>query len=127
MVKFKINGNEYNANKGETILDVARREGIYIPTMCYLPKTTANASCRMCCVEVEGQEGFVLSCNTPPVEGIEVKTDSESLYKERQNIMKMYNVNHPLQCGVCDKSCECDLQHYLLKYQLLSNLNKLLS
>lgn len=116
MVKFKINGNEYNANKGETILDVARREGIYIPTMCYLPKTTANASCRMCCVEVEGQDGFVLSCNTPPVNGIEVKTNSESLYKERQNIMKMYNVNHPLQCGVCDKSGECDLQNKTLDF-----------
>jgi len=116
MVNFKINGQEFNANKGETILDVARRENIYIPTMCYLPKTTANASCRMCCVEVEGQEGFVLSCNTPPVEGIEVKTDSESLYKERQNIMKMYNVNHPLQCGVCDKSGECDLQNKTLDF-----------
>ena len=116
MIKFKINGNEYNANKGESILDVARRENVYIPTMCYLPKTTANASCRMCCVEVEGQDGFVLSCNTPPVEGIEVRTDSDALYKERQNIMKMYNVNHPLQCGVCDKSGECDLQNKTLDF-----------
>ena len=116
MIKFKINGQECSANKGESILDVARRENIYIPTMCYLPKTTANASCRMCCVEVEGQDGFVLSCNTPPVEGIEVNTDSSSLYKERQNIMKMYNVNHPLQCGVCDKSGECDLQNKTLDF-----------
>jgi NADH-quinone oxidoreductase subunit G len=70
----------------------------------------------MCCVEVEGQEGFVLSCNTPPVEGIEVRTDSDALYRERQNIMKMYNVNHPLQCGVCDKSGECDLQNKTLDF-----------
>jgi len=116
MIKFKIDGQEYSANKGESILDVARRENVYIPTMCYLPKTTANASCRMCCVEVAGQDGFVLSCNTPPVEGIEVKTDSDALYKERQNIMKMYNVNHPLQCGVCDKSGECDLQNKTLDF-----------
>lgn len=116
MIKFKINGQEFSANKGESILDVARRENVYIPTMCYLPKTTANASCRMCCVEVEGQDGFVLSCNTPPIEGIEVKTDSPALFKERQNIMKMYNVNHPLQCGVCDKSGECDLQNKTLDF-----------
>ncbi len=118
MINFKVNGIEISAKKGESILDAARRHGIYIPTMCYLPKTTPNASCRMCSVEVEGQDGFVLSCNTPPVEGIEVTTDSETLYKERQNIMKMYNVNHPLQCGVCDKSGECELQNKTLEFEV---------
>jgi len=116
MINFKIDGVEVTAQKGESIIDVARRNGFYIPTMCYLPKTTPNASCRMCSVEVVGQDGFVLSCNTPAVEGIEVITDSEVLYSERQNIMKMYNVNHPLQCGVCDKSGECDLQNKTLEF-----------
>lgn len=116
MINFKIDGTSVSANRGESILDAARRVGAYIPTMCYLPKTTPNASCRMCSVEVEGQDGFILSCNTPPIEGIEVITDSESLYSERQNIMKMYNVNHPLQCGVCDKSGECDLQNKTLDF-----------
>jgi NADH-quinone oxidoreductase subunit G len=115
-IKFKINGVDVTATTSESIIDVARRNGFYIPTMCYLPKTSPNASCRMCSVEVKGQDGFVLSCNTPPVEGIEVITDSDSLYKERQNIMKMYNVNHPLQCGVCDKSGECDLQNKTLEF-----------
>lgn len=115
-IKFKIDGVDVSANAGESIIDVARRNGFYIPTMCYLPKATPNASCRMCSVEVKGQDGFVLSCNTPPVEGIEVTTDSEALYNERQNIMKMYNVNHPLQCGVCDKSGECDLQNKTLEF-----------
>ncbi|MEA3227657.1 MAG: 2Fe-2S iron-sulfur cluster-binding protein [Campylobacterota bacterium] len=115
-INFKIDGVEVTANRGESIIDVARRNGFYIPTMCYLPKTTPNASCRMCSVEVTGQEGFILSCNTPPVEGIEVITDSQTLYAERQNIMKMYNVNHPLQCGVCDKSGECDLQNKTLEF-----------
>lgn len=116
MINFKIDSIELSANKGESILSAARRAGIYIPTMCYLPKTTPNASCRMCSVQVKGQDGFVLSCNTPPVEGIEVITDSESLYAERQNIMKLYNVNHPLQCGVCDKSGECELQNKTLEF-----------
>ena len=116
MIHFKINGVNVTAKSGESIIDVARANGFYIPTMCYLPKTTPNASCRMCSVEVKGQDGFVLSCNTPAVEGIEVTTDSDALYKERQNIMKMYNVNHPLQCGVCDKSGECDLQNKTLEF-----------
>ena len=118
MINFKINGIDYTANEGESILDCARRHNVYIPTMCYMPKTTANASCRMCSVEVEGQDGFILSCNTPVLEGINVISDSESLYTERQNIMKLYNVNHPLQCGVCDKSGECDLQNKTLDFGL---------
>lgn len=116
MINFKIDGIELSANKGESILEAARRVGVYIPTMCYLPKTTPNASCRMCSVEVKGQDGFILSCNTPPIEGVEIITDSETLYNERRNIMKMYNVNHPLQCGVCDKSGECDLQNKTLEF-----------
>jgi len=118
MINFKINGISVEANKGESILQVARREGMYIPTMCYLAKATPNASCRMCIVEAQGVDGFVLSCNTPPTEGSEFKTDSDELYTERQNIMKLYNVNHPLQCGVCDKSGECDLQNKTLEFGL---------
>lgn len=117
-INFTIDGRQVTAEKGESILQVARREDIYIPTMCYLAKTSPSASCRMCVVEAEGVDGFVLSCNTPPTEGIAVTTDSEGLYKERQNIMKMYNVNHPLQCGVCDKSGECDLQNKTLDFDL---------
>jgi len=116
MINFKINGISLKAQKGETVLQVARKEGIYIPTMCYLTKATPNASCRMCVVEAEGVDGFILSCNTPPTEGSSFTTDSDSLYKERQNIMKLYNVNHPLQCGVCDKSGECDLQNKTLEF-----------
>jgi len=118
MINFKINGISVEAQKGETILDVARANDMYIPTMCYLAKATPNASCRMCVVEAEGVDGFILSCNTPPVEGAEFKTDSDALFKERQNIMKLYNVNHPLQCGVCDKSGECDLQNKTLEFGL---------
>ena len=76
LINFKINGRDVVAKKGETVLDVARKVYIYIPTMCHLPKATPNASCRMCVVEAEGVEGFVLSCNTPPTEGSEFKTDS---------------------------------------------------
>lgn len=118
MINFTIDGRKVSAKKGESILQVARREGVYIPTMCYLSKANPNASCRMCVVEVEGVEGFVLSCNTPPVEGAVITTDSGELYKHRQNIMKLYNVNHPLQCGVCDKSGECDLQNKTLEFGL---------
>jgi len=118
MIKFEIDGISVEAQKGETILTVARKNDIYIPTMCYISKTTPCASCRMCVVEAEGVDGFVLSCNTPPTEGIEIKTNTAELENERTNIMKLYDVNHPLECGVCDKSGECDLQNKTLEFNI---------
>jgi NADH-quinone oxidoreductase subunit G len=115
-VNFIIDGKNVTAKKGETILQAARKHDIYIPTMCYISKTSACASCRICSVEVEGVDGYILSCNTPPTEGIVVKTNSNELERERQNIMKLYDVNHPLECGVCDKSGECDLQNMTLEF-----------
>ncbi|WP_297484370.1 NADH-quinone oxidoreductase subunit G [Sulfurimonas sp.] len=116
IINFKIDGKEVTAQKGETILQAARKNDIYIPTMCYISKTSPCASCRICSVEVKGVDGFILSCNTPPTEGIEVKTNSQELELERTNIMKLYDVNHPLECGVCDKSGECDLQNMTLEF-----------
>ena len=120
IINFKIDGKNVVAKKGETILTVARQNDIYIPTMCYISKTTPCASCRMCVVEAEGVEGFVLSCNTPPTEGIEITTNTQELETERTNIMKLYDVNHPLECGVCDKSGECDLQNKTLEFGVVS-------
>ena len=117
IVNFKINGKDVESKKGETILQVARKNDIYIPTMCYISKTTPCASCRMCVVEAEGVDGFVLSCNTPPTEGINITTENAELAVERTNIMKLYDVNHPLECGVCDKSGECDLQNKTLEFE----------
>jgi len=116
IINFKIDGKDVVAQKGETILTVARKNDIYIPTMCYISKTTPCASCRMCVVEAEGVDGFVLSCNTPPTDGINITTNTKELESERVNIMKLYDVNHPLECGVCDKSGECDLQNKTLEF-----------
>ena len=109
-IKLFIDGKEVVANKGDTILQAARRNGMYIPTMCYLSKVKPIASCRVCVVEVEGMEGSILSCQEKAIDGIKVITNNDELYKQRQNILKMYDVNHPLQCGACPKSGECDLQ-----------------
>jgi NADH-quinone oxidoreductase subunit G len=72
----------------------------------------------MCVVEVEGVEGMILSCQEKAVDGAVITTNNSELYQERQNIMKLYGVNHPLECGVCDKSGECDLQNKTLEFDL---------
>jgi NADH-quinone oxidoreductase subunit G len=118
MINFEIDGKPVQGTKDETILQVARRNGIYIPTMCYLTKVKPIASCRMCVVDIEGMDAPILSCQERAVEGLKVITQSPELYKQRQNIMKLYDVNHPLQCGVCPKSGECDLQNKTLEFNV---------
>lgn len=120
MINFTINNQPVTAQKGETILQAARKAGFYIPTMCYIEKTNPCASCRLCVVETDKVDGLILSCQTPPTEGLGVTIDSPRLQAERTNIMRMYDVNHPLECGVCDKSGECDLQNKTLEFGVSS-------
>ena len=115
-ITVTIDGQECRGEWGQTILQVARANDIYIPTMCYLSKVEPIASCRMCVVEVEGVEGMILSCQEKAVDGAVITTNSDDLYKARQNITKLYDVNHPLECGVCDKSGECDLQNKTIEF-----------
>ena len=117
-ITVTINGKECKSTFGKTILEIARENGIYIPTMCYLTKTQPIGSCRMCLVNVEGVEGAILSCQEKATDGAVVMTQTPELYRERQNIMKLYNVNHPLECGVCDQSGECDLQNKTLEFDV---------
>jgi len=115
-ITVTIDGKVCQAKFGQTILEVARANGLYIPTMCYLTKVMPIASCRMCVVDVEGVDGMILSCQERATDGAVIHTNSDALYRERQNIMKLYGVNHPLECGVCDKSGECDLQNKTLEF-----------
>ncbi len=117
-ITITIDGKKITTEYGKTILQVARENDIYIPTMCYLTKVEPIASCRMCVVEVEGVDGMILSCQEKAVDGAVITTKTAALESERQNIMKLYDVNHPLECGVCDKSGECDLQNKTLEFNV---------
>jgi len=117
-ITLTIDGKECKSTFGKTIIDVARENDIYIPTMCYLTKVKPIASCRMCIVNVEGIDGAILSCQEKATDGAVITTNNDELFTERQNIMKLYNVNHPLECGVCDKSGECDLQNKTMEFNL---------
>ncbi len=117
-ITVTIDGREIKTEWGKTILEVARENGIYIPTMCYLTKVEPIASCRMCVVDVEGVDGMILSCQEKAVDGAVINTNTDDIWRERQKIMELYDVNHPLECGVCDKSGECDLQNKTLEFEV---------
>ncbi len=112
LITLTINGKSIEAKEGETILNVARANEIFIPAICYLTRCSPTLACRLCLVEADGKQ--VYSCNAKVKDGMSVITNTENIHKERRAIMEVYDVNHPLQCGVCDQSGECELQNYSL-------------
>ncbi len=112
-ITITINNIECKAREGETILNVARAHGIFIPAICYLTRCSPTLACRICLVEADGKR--VYSCNAKVKPDMHVVTQNEAILEERRAIMEVYDVNHPLQCGVCDQSGECELQNYTLE------------
>jgi len=97
-----INGQEYSFNLGDTILDVASKNGIYIPTLCYLKGTSPTGACRICIVEVEGAKNFVASCSTPASPGMVVKTDSPEVIEARKANLELLLASGHHNCLVQD-------------------------
>lgn len=111
MINLTIDGRAIQAEPGKTILEVARENGIYIPYLCYHPALKPIGSCRICVVEVKpGPPRPLPACATYVAEGQEVVTQSERLTAIRQELMKLVLINHALECPICDKGGECELQ-----------------
>ena len=116
MVNVTIDGQKLTVEEGTTILQAATEAGIRIPTLCYHKRLNPLGSCRMCLVEVEGLDNPMTACTTPVVEGINVSTQSERLNRIRRENLKLILVNHPLDCPVCDKGGECQLQDLVYEF-----------
>ncbi|MBT4573041.1 MAG: NADH-quinone oxidoreductase subunit G [Campylobacteraceae bacterium] len=116
LVNITIDGKACKAKEGEFILNAARANDIFVPALCYVTRCSPTLACRVCLVEADGKQ--VYSCNAKVKEGMVVNTTTDNIEKERESIMEVYDVNHPLQCGVCDQSGECELQNYTLYMNL---------
>ena len=111
MVNLTIDGRALTAAKGKTILEVARENGIFIPTLCHHPAIKPIGSCRLCVVEIKpGPPRPLPACVTQVNEGMEVTTNSARLQAIRQELMQLVLINHAVECPICDKGGECDLQ-----------------
>jgi NADH-quinone oxidoreductase subunit G len=110
MPKCTIDGIEVEFQPGENLVKVAKRAGVEIPVFCYHPGLSVVAQCRMCYVEVEKMPKLQTACSTSPSDGMVVKTQSEAVKKGRAGTMEFLLLNHPLDCPICDKSGDCDLQ-----------------
>lgn len=107
-MKVAIDGRSLEADPGESILDCALRHEIDIPRLCTHPSLPAFGACRMCVVEVDGARGFPSSCTTPVVDGMVVRTDTESLRELRKGILELILVEHPSACLLCGRAELCD-------------------
>ena len=112
-IVINIDGQDVKTQEGEFILNAARANDIFIPAICYLTRCSPTLACRICLVEADGKQ--VYACNAKAKPGMNITTSTETIEKERRAIMEVYDVNHPLQCGVCDQSGECELQNYTLE------------
>ncbi|MCK9371717.1 MAG: NADH-quinone oxidoreductase subunit G [Sulfuricurvum sp.] len=112
-ITITIDGRSVQTREGEYILNAARENGIFIPAICYLTRCSPTLACRICLVEADGKQ--VYACNAKSKEGMNIVTSTPTIEAEKRAIMEVYDVNHPLECGVCDQSGECELQNYTLE------------
>jgi len=112
MPKCIIDGREVEFTPGQNVIEVAKKAGISIPYFCYHPGLSVVAQCRMCAVEIEKMPKLQTACSTPAAEGMVIKTTSQRSLQNQKSTMEFLLINHPLDCPICDKSGECDLQDF---------------
>ena len=121
MARLTIDGREVSARPDQTIFEVAKENGIYIPTLCYHARLSLLKSCRICLVDVEGAEIPMASCATPVVDGMVIHTRTDRVEGMRLEALKLLLVNHPLDCPVCDAGGECQLQNRTNEFGIAQN------
>ena len=121
MIKLTIDGREVSARPDQMIFEVAKENGIYIPTLCYHARLSLLKSCRICLVDVEGAEMPMASCATPVVDGMVIHTRTDRVERMRLEALKLLLVNHPLDCPVCDAGGECQLQNRTNEFGIAQN------
>jgi NADH-quinone oxidoreductase subunit G len=116
LVGITIDGRSIRVPKGTLLTDASDKLGIHIPIYCSHPKMDPVAVCRMCLVHVEKMPKLQPACATYASEGMVVVTDRADVAKTREGMLEFLLLNHPLDCPVCDRGGECDLQDFAFRY-----------
>jgi len=116
MPEIFINGQAVQAQANQTVMQAALANGFFIPYFCWHPQLSIAGNCRICTVQIEGRSWVEIACNMPVTEGLHVLTDSDLVREHRKATMQFVTLNHPVDCGICDKAGECTLQDYHFAY-----------
>ncbi len=111
-IKILLNGEQFEAEEGENIIDVARRNGIDVPHLCWNTRLDRIGACRICIVEVEGIHELVASCSTPARNGMKIKTHTPRVLEARRINLELLLANHDLDCTSCRMNLMCRIQEY---------------
>ena len=117
-VNLTIDGIPVVADSNDTILEVAKKVKIDIPTLCFLKNINEPASCRICVVEIEGLKKLMTSCTTKVREGMVVKTNSSRVINARKKVMELLLSNHNKNCLNCPKNLKCYFQSLCEKFSV---------
>ncbi len=115
-IKVTINGQEFAVEKGARLIDVCRENTFNIPSFCYYEDLALQASCRMCLVRIEKMPKLQTSCTITCTDGMIVTTQSEEIEKAQRAMLEFLLANHPLDCPVCDRGGECELQEMVMDW-----------
>ncbi len=119
MITVTVDGKTLKVKAGSTILEAATAAGSRVPTLCHDNKLHPFGACRICLVEVEGTpRKYTPSCTTPATDNMVVRTHSAALTDIRRMVLELLLIKHPLDCPVCDKAGECQLQDLVHEYGL---------
>ncbi len=116
LVGLTIDGVPLSVPKGTLLVEAAKTVKQEIPVYCYHTKLGPAGLCRICLVDVEGTPKLQIACNTVATDGMVVRTRGERVEAARAMVLELFLVNHPLDCPICDKGGECDLQDYAMAY-----------
>lgn len=108
---IEVNNKILEAQKGDTILDALKRNGLSVPTLCYMKDLFPTGACRMCVVEVEGYPNLLTACSYPVAEGMKIQTHSPRVLEARKVIVELLLADHPDDCLYCSRNKFCELQN----------------
>ena len=117
-ITFTLDGQKVTTPAGTLVIEAAKRQGVEVPSFCYYPGLSLQAACRMCLVEVEKAPKLQTACTLIATEGMLVRTSTDQVHKARKDMLEFLLSNHPLDCPVCDKGGECELQDMTFRYGL---------
>ena len=118
VITFTMDGRPVSASEDQTLLDVARENGIPIPTLCHMDGLSESGACRLCLVEVAGSTKLQPSCMLRPAEGMAVTTHSETLSAYRRQIVELLLAERNHVCSVCVANNHCELQELAVSMEL---------
>lgn len=117
-IELIIDGKKIVGERGQTILQAALKNEIYIPTLCHHPKLPVTGSCRICLVDVGMRDRLVAACTMPISNGMVVETKNKRVLNSRRTNLQLLLSNHKIDCLTCERNGSCTLQDLAYEYEI---------